>query len=495
LSDDRGVGTQALWIAALGGLGVGSIVSWWWTRAQLAVAARREELLAQDRDALAKSAKRLGQEMAEMCRSASSAIAQVQSDAELTLGRRSSADDALVEKLEAAVATRDEGRRDQGEAAVEAVESAAADIDGRRHALDDAIAELERGTRELAEGLDMAGVRDRMAVSRVDELLSATDTTVTTAAAMNDVIKRLQDSAAETQDLSAQVSQEAERGYRAVHRTLDEIERIRELTGVVRARIEALGARVSDIGHVVKVIQEITEKTNLLALNASIIAAQAGERGRSFSVVAQEIKALAHRTAASTKEISEQIRNVQTESERAAAAMIDGVTAVGEGFQVAIAAGDALDAIRQSARKAQKRVQSTTRSLRRQHTAVNEVVESAASVAQLANGFASVVRGQSGTAEALRVGAVDTQAAARRIAELLREYSGQERDRVATFTEIAEQMVALSRRDQELRKRVDAVRGDTARARGLTDDLAAQWSAVSAATARLCHKVEQLAVD
>ncbi len=489
------MGTQALWIAALSGLGVGSVVSWWWTRAQLAAAARREELLAHDRDALVEAGARLAADMAELCRSASSAIAQVQRDAELTLGRRSSADDAIVSKLEAAPANDADSADDKGHAALETVENARAEIAAQHHALDDTMAEIERGTRDLAEGLDTAGVRDRMAASRVDELLAATDTTVATAVAMKDVIQRLQDSASETQELSAQVSLEAERGYRAVHRTLDEIERIRELTGVARARIDALGARVLDIGHVVKVIQEITEKTNLLALNASIIAAQAGERGRSFSVVAHEIKALAQRTAASTKEISEQIRSVQTESERASAAMMDGVTAVGEGFQVAIAAGDALDAIRQSARKAQKRVQSTTRSLRKHHKVVHDVLDSAASVAQLANGFASVVRGQSDSADALRTGAVDMQAAARRIGELLRDYARSEQGRLTTFGEVAEQMVTLSRRDLELRRRIAAVRGDAARARGLTDDLAAQWSAVSAATARLCDRVDRLSAE
>ena len=102
-----------------------------------------------------------------------------------------------------------------------------------------------------------------------------------------------------------------------------------------------MAERINDIGAILTVIQDVADRTNLLALNASIIAAQAGEHGRSFDVVAAEIKALAQRTAASTKQISEQIRGVHPSTVRRR----------GEGILDAIARGHEAEPIpRESAR-------------------------------------------------------------------------------------------------------------------------------------------------
>ena len=92
-------------------------------------------------------------------------------------------------------------------------------------------------------------------------------------------------------------------------------------------------------------IVEVTERTNLLALNASILAAQAGEHGRGFAVVAEEIKALADRTAGSAQDITKLITAVQKETKEAVAAMSDSLAAVEEGVQRSQEAGAALDKI------------------------------------------------------------------------------------------------------------------------------------------------------
>ncbi|MFH0899473.1 MAG: methyl-accepting chemotaxis protein [Pseudomonadota bacterium] len=235
-----------------------------------------------------------------------------------------------------------------------------------------------------------------VAFHRIEDGLAALTTAAVEAARasgqMNDMLQRVQSSTGESTHISSKVSSEAERGYRAVHKTLDEIERIRGLTQVARTRIDALGNKVIGIGDVVRVIQEIAEKTNLLALNASIIAAQAGEHGRGFAVVAQEIKSLAQKTASSTKQIGEQIRGVQEESERAMEAMAQGVLAVAEGFQVALGAGDALGEIRQSARTALKRMQMISRGVDEQAKASLRVVEAAGHLASRATSLSLSVK-------------------------------------------------------------------------------------------------------
>lgn len=426
---------------------------------------------------------RLAGESATMFDELLASLARVAKRAEHTLSLRVAADESVDSSIQSIIAN-DQPRLG---VSVASAEGASADLTQHTRGIDQGLRDLGRRSQLIADVLNSASAEDRMADHKGDDLISAANEAVHSASAIDDVIRKLQGTASETAELSTQVATEAERGYRAVHRTLDQIERIRELTGAARARIEALGERVNDIGHVVKVIQDITEKTNLLALNASIIAAQAGEHGRSFAVVAVEIKALAQRTAASTKEISSQIRNVQEESERATAAMVDGVAAVGEGFQVAIAAGDALDAIRLTARHAQKRVQSMTRTLRQQFSAAQKVVDSAAVVSDRAASFASAVRGQSSLAEQLRDGATEIQQAAQRVGELIHEHNASSATFATLLSRATEQLAALSEREKHVRARLDAVRADAHAARNLGEDLAAHWGAVHEATARLEH--------
>jgi len=327
--------------------------------------------------------------------------------------------------------------------------------------------------------------------SQIDALAESAGETIAAAAAMDDAIQKVQDRAGETAELSAKTSSEAERGYRAVHRTLDEIERIRDLTDAARTRINALNDRVEGIGDVVRVIQEITEKTNLLALNASIIAAQAGQHGRSFAVVAREIKALAQRTAASTKQISEQIRGVQEESERATGAMAAGAQAVREGFQVAVAAGDALTAIRESALTAQRRVQSMTRAYRQQSAATRQVVDLAGKVSERAQTFAaSAGRGQS--ADRLSSAAAELQAVASRISDLVSAQREASTTASGALGGVVAEVARLSRAERDVRRRIDQLRRGAEVSREHGDQLTGQLDQVRQATRLLRDEIGRL---
>ncbi|MBI5482240.1 MAG: hypothetical protein HY906_25515 [Deltaproteobacteria bacterium] len=258
--------------------------------------------------------------------------------------------------------------------------------------------------RGVAEELTQEIVRTTDGVSSLGERASAI---ASSTLAMDAGIGRVRTAAADTADLSARVSDAAEKGYRAVHHTLDAIERIRELSATAHTTIDSLGARLQGIGQVVSVIEEIAQKTNLLALNASIIAAQAGQHGRGMAVVAGEIKSLAQRTASSTKEISEQILGIQTESVRAMETMAQGVVAVDNGFQVAVSAGDALGEIRQIARSAQKKVQGIARGMDEHARASKQAAAATAELASQTREYAGTVQQQVHIGEVLREAAGD----------------------------------------------------------------------------------------
>jgi methyl-accepting chemotaxis protein len=180
--------------------------------------------------------------------------------------------------------------------------------------------------------------------------------------------------AVETARLSGRVLELAESGRARMRRSSEGMESIRAATEAARNVIQGLSGRVSDIGKVVDVIDDVADETNLLALNAAIIAAQAGEQGRAFSVVADEIKDLADRVLSSTKEIASLIGSVQEESARAAQAIELGTTRVHEGMELSAGVGAALEEITAAARDCGQRTQDIVAAVSEQSKATAHVV-------------------------------------------------------------------------------------------------------------------------
>jgi methyl-accepting chemotaxis protein len=180
--------------------------------------------------------------------------------------------------------------------------------------------------------------------------------------------------AEQTLRLSTAVIQSADSGRAKVQQTIEGMESIRAATEVAERVIRGLGARTKEIGAILDVIDDVADETNLLALNAAIIAAQAGDHGRAFSVVADEIKELADRVLASTKEIGALIRAVQEESVSAVGAIEQGAQSVALGVQLSVAAGKSLEEITTSSRDAGSRIQEIVQAVREQTKAAAHVV-------------------------------------------------------------------------------------------------------------------------
>src|SRR6266702_1707394 len=165
----------------------------------------------------------------------------------------------------------------------------------------------------------------------------------------NDLLKEIEDIAART-DERASISTELS----ATIAAMLEIEKKRDCSVDAIKRLSLHALRV---GEFLKVIKDVVAQTNLLSLNASIIAAQAGERGKSFAVVAEGGRALAQRTSASTSEIEELVKNIQEETTAAETAVTQGKEKVAEGVRISGRADEALHRIEESAAEASQMVQ------------------------------------------------------------------------------------------------------------------------------------------
>jgi methyl-accepting chemotaxis protein len=146
-------------------------------------------------------------------------------------------------------------------------------------------------------------------------------------------------------DSSGRASASAQSGAAIVRDTVDGMNRIAEKVRSSASVVEKLGTRSDQIGDIVATIEDIADQTNLLALNAAIEAARAGEQGRGFAVVADEVRALAERTTRATREIGAMIKSIQQETRLAVQAMEEGVGEVERGTGEAARSGHALEEI------------------------------------------------------------------------------------------------------------------------------------------------------
>lgn len=179
----------------------------------------------------------------------------------------------------------------------------------------------------------------------VEVLGRGTETTASSMAEIDASTRQIEENAREAADLSGRMAEAAREGSQAVQETLSGIH---DSHGVILETAKAMDELVDAskaIGGVVKIINEINDKTKLLALNAAIIAAQAGEHGKSFAVVAHEIKNLSDRTAMSTGEISRIIRGIKDRTEVAREAVERGKVSTARGVDLAEGAGRTLERI------------------------------------------------------------------------------------------------------------------------------------------------------
>src|SRR6267154_2054824 len=170
-------------------------------------------------------------------------------------------------------------------------------------------------------------------------------------------MKQVSNNAEASAEAARRALDAAEQGNRAVRDTLEGMQRIRASVQATAKKIKSLGDRSLEISEIINVINDITEQTNLLALNAAIEAARAGEAGRGFAVVADEVRKLAEHSRSATKDIAALIKAIQAEPNDAVVVVEEGTKEVEIGAKLADQAGKALDAISTVVRQSAELVQ------------------------------------------------------------------------------------------------------------------------------------------
>ena len=222
-------------------------------------------------------------------------------------------------------------------------------------------------------------------------------------------INHVSDSANEARQVTEENGAQSNDGKRVIEETVTEMQEISRTVAHASETIHAVGQNSQKISSIVQVIKDVADQTNLLALNAAIEAARAGEQGRGFAVVADEVRKLAERTAQATTEIGDMIGAVQSSAQAAVGTMQQAVARVESGVTMAHRAGEAMGGIRDGADRVVAAVNEISSALKEQSAASNEIASSVEKIAQMSEENSAATHEAADTARQLAALAVETR--------------------------------------------------------------------------------------
>ncbi|WP_421212740.1 methyl-accepting chemotaxis protein [Aeromonas dhakensis] len=245
------------------------------------------------------------------------------------------------------------------------------------------IAQVSHSSEELSGSADsIAQIAEQTAQFATSQQTS----TQTMAAAIEELvvsISHLSDNATHADELSKISANTLEEGSGVIKQTLDSIQSISDTVSNAASSIADLNSHTQQISEIIEVIRGIADQTNLLALNAAIEAARAGEQGRGFAVVADEVRNLASRSAASTQQITGMIGKIQSGADASIRSMENTVNNVSRGVSLASQTGAAIASIQDHASNLTGLMGEISHTLREQSTAANEVVSTVGNITSL----------------------------------------------------------------------------------------------------------------
>ncbi|MGE5578126.1 MAG: methyl-accepting chemotaxis protein [Syntrophothermus sp.] len=292
-------------------------------------------------------------------------------------------------------------------------------------------------SEELASSAQSVGQVTQQVAKTISQLAKGSDEQAKAAQETGKVVDTMSASIQQVATSSQKMAQDAagvvttgEEGQKAVNQGINQMYALKDTVDKSAEAVKGLGERSQEIGRIVEVITNIADQTNLLALNAAIEAARAGEQGRGFAVVADEVRKLAEQSRQAAEQISALIREIQGETAKAVATMESGTKEVAVGADMVAGTGKAFETIVQAVRNV-----------------VAQIQEVSAATGQLAAGSQQVVRSVESIA------AITEEAAAG-----AEEVSASAQEQTAAIEEIAASAESLARMAQELQKAVGSFR-------------------------------------
>ncbi|HEX6735421.1 MAG TPA: methyl-accepting chemotaxis protein [Azonexus sp.] len=270
----------------------------------------------------------------------------------------------------------------------------------------EAVNQTVRNVRSNADSVASAAERTATSsgqIARSSQNQSAAASSMAAAVEQTTVgIDHISSNAHDANEISERSGELSRQGGDLVQTVVAEMGEIAAAVSMSATAVEGLGKRSDEISSIVEVIKDIADQTNLLALNAAIEAARAGEQGRGFAVVADEVRKLAERTTKSTQQISEMISGIQQDTRAAVDTMKAGVGKVDRGVELTSSAGRTMAEVRDGAARVVAAVREISDALREQAAASSDIARNVETIAQMAEENSAAVGENHATAEQLQ---------------------------------------------------------------------------------------------
>jgi methyl-accepting chemotaxis protein len=311
--------------------------------------------------------------------------------------------------------------------------------------------------QQVAKGISQQSEATTSTASSVEQMARAIDgvakgaqeqaTAVTKASEItsriNAAIQKVAGNAQSVTENSANAAEAARKGSQTVEKTLQGMQNIKVKVGVSAEKVKEMGVRSNEVGAIVETIEDIASQTNLLALNAAIEAARAGEHGKGFAVVADEVRKLAERASQATKEIGGLIKRIQGTVNDAVVAMDQGAQEVENGVVLASEAGKALESILVAANTVYAQAKEAGEATHEMNAASTELVGAVDSVS-------AVVEENTASTEEMSASSSEVTRAIENIASVSEENSASTEEVSASTEEMSAQVEEVTASAQSL---------------------------------------------
>jgi len=323
-------------------------------------------------------------------------------------------------------------------------------VDGVTNQIAATIQQVARGTSQQAESItrtsssvgEMTRAIDGVAQGAQEQAVAITKASSATSE-LTGAIEQVAKNANAVVNDSVQAAESAKKGTVIVKNTMDGMQSIQKVVGVSAQKVQEMGSRSDQIGEIVTTIEDIASQTNLLALNAAIEAARAGEAGKGFAVVADEVRKLAERSSLATREIADLIHGIQQSVNEAVAAMKQGAQEVDTGVSLAGQAGDALKEILHTTELVRSQAEQAVK-------ATQIMAESASDLVASVDSVSAVVEENTAATEQMAASSSEVTQAIENIAAVSEENSAAVEQVSASTEEMAAQIQEVAKSAQGL---------------------------------------------